>query len=604
LRILGISALYHDSAAVLYVDGELIAASQEERFTRIKHDERFPVNAINFCFEKVSFSIKDIDAIAFYDKPLLKFERILETHLSTVPKGLASFVTSMPIWMKEKMFFKKHLKRELKKVGLINWKKTELLFPEHHLSHGASAYYPSGFEDAAIVTIDGVGEWATTSISKGIGNQITVLKEIHFPHSLGLLYSAFTSFLGFKVNSGEYKLMGLAPYGNQNSKRTQDFISKIKSKLVSIKADGSFQLNLEYFAFTYSNSMCNYKKWTKIFGLEQRKELMQITNSYCDLAFAIQRVTEEIVLGLVKQAKKITGSENLCLAGGVALNCVSNGVIRRSNDFQYIYISPASGDAGGALGAALAANHIYYGKMKRGSYSPFSGPSFSKCQIKNELERLNANFKKVEDVCAETASLINAQKVVGWFQDEMEFGPRALGNRSILGDPRNPEMQRRINLKIKFREGFRPFAPSVMRELVSKYFEFEGESPFMLFVHKLKTNLFFDNIPSSIRERLYGKVCDYPAITHVDNSARIQTVSELDNPKYYSLLKAFYEVSGCGMLVNTSFNVRGEPIVCSPYDAYRCFMETNMDVLAIGDYLLLKEDQPIWEKDKNKFKLD
>lgn len=604
MKILGISALYHDSAAVLYVDGDLVAAAQEERFTRIKHDKCFPVNAINFCFEKVPFSIREIDAIAFYDKPLLKFERILETHLSTVPKGFVSFVTSMPIWMKEKMFFKKHLKTELKKVGQINWKKTELLFPEHHLSHGASAYYPSGFEDAAIVTIDGVGEWATTSISRGTGNQITILKEIHFPHSLGLLYSAFTSFLGFKINSGEYKLMGLAPYGNQNSQRTQDFIRIIKSKLVSIKADGSFQLNLKYFAFTYSTSTCNYNKWSEIFGLKQRKYLAPITNPYCDLAFAIQRVTEEIMLGLVKQAKKITGSKNLCLSGGVALNCVSNGVIQRSNDFEKIYIQPASGDAGGALGAALAANHIFYNKIKRGSYSSFSGPIFSNHQIQNELERLNANFIKVEDVCADTASLINAQKVVGWFQGEMEFGPRALGNRSILGDPRSSEMQKRINMKIKFRESFRPFAPSVIRELVSGYFEFEGESPYMLFVHKLKSNLFIDNRSPSIKERLSSKICDYPAITHVDNSARIQTVSDLDNPKYYSLLKAFEKISGCGMLVNTSFNVRGEPIVCSPYDAYRCFMETNMDVLAVGDYILLKQDQPIWIKSENKFKLD
>ncbi len=604
MKILGISGLYHDSAAVIYLDGELIAAAQEERFTRIKHDERFPVNAIKYCLKETSFLLEDIDAIAFYDKPLLKFERILETHLSMAPKGLVSFITSMPIWMKEKMFFKKLLKNELKKVGKINWKHTKLLFPEHHLSHSASTYYPSGFQDAAILTVDGVGEWATTSISEGCGNEITVLKEINFPHSLGLLYSSFTSFLGFKVNSGEYKLMGLAPYGHENSKRTQKFIKAIKSQLISIKNDGSFQLNLKYFKFTYSNKTCNYKKWTELFALKKRAYNAEITQSYCDLALAIQKVTEEVMLGLVKEAKKLTNSKNICLAGGVALNCVVNGVIQRSGLFEKVYVQPASGDSGGALGAALATNHIYYKNIKRGRYSVFSGPDFSNNKIQDELNTLNATYIKSNDIYIDTAKFIDNQKVVGWFQGKMEFGPRALGNRSILGDPRNYEMQKRINLKIKSREGFRPFAPSVIREDVGDYFEYRGESPYMLFVHKVKGAFSNDLDAVNIMNRLASKICDFPAITHVDNSARIQTVTELDNSKYYSLLKAFKKESGCGMIINTSFNVRGEPIVCNPYDAYRCFMETNMDVLVIGDYVLLKEDQPHWVKPENKFKLD
>ena len=603
MKILGISGLYHDSAAVLYSNGELIAAAQEERFTRVKHDASFPINSINFCLREASFSLQEIDAIAFYDKPLLKFERILETHISMAPKGLVSFVKSMPIWMKEKMFFKKLLKDNLRKVGQINWKHTKLLFPEHHLSHGASAYYPSGFDEAAILTVDGVGEWATTSISKGCRNEITVLKEINFPHSLGLLYSSFTSFLGFKVNSGEYKLMGLAPYGDKNSKRTKKFLQLIKSEIISMKPDGSFQLNLEYFKFTYSNKTCNYKKWTKLFGLKQVELNYQLTQPYCDLALAIQTVTEEVMLGLVKQAKMLTNSKNICLAGGVALNCVMNGVVQRSGYFENVFIQPASGDAGGALGAALATHHIYFNQVKRGAYSVFLGPSFCNQKIQETLENVNANYSKSRNIYIDTAKFIDNQKVVGWFQGSMEFGPRALGNRSILGDPRNVNMQNHINLKIKFREGFRPFAPSVIREDVSKYFEYNGESPYMLLVHDVRGNFYIDVKAQSITTKLASKRCDFPAITHVNQSARIQTVTELDNPRYYALLNAFKEKSGCSIIVNTSFNIRGEPIVCNPYDAYRCFMETDMDVLSIGDFILLKEHQPHWVKTKKNYKL-
>ena len=603
MKILGISGLYHDSAAVLYSNGELIAAAQEERFTRVKHDSSFPINSIKFCLREASFSLQEIDAISFYDKPLLKFERIIETHISMAPKGLVSFVKSMPIWMKEKMFFKKLLKDNLRKVGKINWKHTKLLFPEHHLSHGASAYYPSGFDDAAILTVDGVGEWATTSISKGCRNEITVLKEINFPHSLGLLYSSFTSFLGFRVNSGEYKLMGLAPYGDKNSKRTKKFIQLIKSDIISIKLDGSFQLNFEYFKFTYSNKTCNYKKWTKLFGLKKVELNSELTQPYCDLALAIQTVTEEVMLGLVKQAKMLTNSKNICLAGGVALNCVMNGVVQRSGYFENVFIQPASGDAGGALGAALATHHIYFNQVKRGSYSVFLGPSYSNQEIQETLDSLNANYCKSENIYTDTAKFINDQKVIGWFQGSMEFGPRALGNRSILGDPRSVNMQNHINLKIKFREGFRPFAPSVIRDDVSKYFEYNGESPYMLLVHNVRGDFHIDDKAQSITAKLASKRCDFPAITHVNKSARIQTVTQLDNPRYYALLNAFKEKSGCSIIVNTSFNIRGEPIVCNPYDAYRCFMETDMDVLSIGDFILLKEHQPHWVKTKKNYKL-
>lgn len=606
MNILGISGLYHDSAAVVYVDGELISAAQEERFTRVKHDESFPINAIEFCLKRASLEIKDIDYVSFYDKPLLKFERILETHMWMAPKGLISFISSMPIWMKEKMFFRKVLKSNFKKLGKVDWRKTKILFPEHHLSHAAGAYYPSGFYDAAILTVDGVGEWTTTSICKGNENDISVLKEINFPHSLGLLYSAFTSFLGFKVNSGEYKLMGLAPYGDPNSEKTKHYISKIKSNLISIKTDGSYQLNLDYFKFTFSNKTFNNRKFQELFGFGRRKVEDELTQDYCDLAIAIQKVTEEVMLGLAKEAKRLTGSSNLCLSGGVALNCVANGVIQRSGLFENIFIQPASGDAGGALGAALAAKHIFLNDKSSSekSFSVYSGGSYTNKEIENELIKVKAVFNKSDSIENDTALLLKKQKVIGWFQGAMEFGPRALGNRSILGDPRSSEMQKVINLKIKFREAFRPFAPAVLEEDVSEYFEFEGKSPYMLLVDKVNGVVKQNGNGISLIDRLEGKTCDFPAITHVDGSARIQTVSKNDNIKFYKLLKEVKKETGYGMVVNTSFNVRGEPIVCTPYDAYRCFMETNMDVLVIGDYLLVKENQPTWVKAKKKFKLD
>ena len=606
MNILGVSGLYHDSAAVIYVDGVLVAAVQEERFTRKKHDESFPINSIQFCLNKASIEIGDIDYVSFYDKPLLKFERILETHLSMAPKGIVSFINSMPIWMKEKMFFKKVLKDNFKKIGKVNWKKTKILFPEHHLSHAAGAYYPSGFKNAAILTVDGVGEWATTSICVGSDNDISVLKEINFPHSLGLLYSAFTSFLGFKVNSGEYKLMGLAPYGDRNSEITKLYISQIKTELISLKNDGSYQLNLDYFKFTYSNKTCDNRKWNHLFGLKNRSEGDEITQKHCDLAIAIQEVTEQIMLGLAKEAKRLTGASNLCLSGGVALNCVANGVIQRSGLFEHVFIQPASGDAGGALGAALSVKHIYLGNVSNSkkSFSVYSGSEFLKEEIRNELQNLKAVFKEVPNIESVTAAELRKHKVIGWFQGKMEFGPRALGNRSILGDPKSPEMQKMINLKIKFREGFRPFAPAVLNEEAADYFDFKGDSPYMLLVQKVREWKAFEYNYNSLIERLENKVCDFPAITHVDGSSRVQTVTEEGNQKFYKLLKEVKKEMGYGMVINTSFNVRGEPIVQSPYDAYRCFMETNMDVLAIGDFILLKEDQPNWIKPKKQFNLD
>ncbi len=602
--ILGISGLYHDSAAVLLKDGEIIAGAQEERFTRVKHDEQFPVEAIKFCLKNAGISLNQVDAVAFYDKPLLKFERILESHLAIAPKGLATFISSMPVWMKEKMFFKKLLKDHFKKIGDVNWEKTKLLFPEHHLSHAASSYYVSGFQESAILTIDGVGEWATTSICYGKENTIEVKKEINFPHSVGLLYSSFTYYLGFKVNSGEYKLMGLAPYGDENSAQTKFYIDRIKESLVSIKEDGSFQLNMSFFKFVSGKRMSNDKKWETLFSLKRRKHESEINQSHCNLALAIQKVTEELVVNLAKVAKRITNSDNICLAGGVALNCVANGVLERLGVFKNHFIQSAAGDAGGALGAALAADKIYFENHSKTNFTPYLGSGFSNDEIEAELKRFGAVFKKEENIFEETAKIIDDQNVVGWFQGRSEFGPRALGNRSIIGDPRSKEMQRKINLKIKFREDFRPFAPSVLKESVSKYFQLEDSSPYMLLVHPVIEEIKGDRTKGDISVQLNRKNCTYPAITHVDNSARIQTVSEADNPLFYKLIKAFGQLTGCDMLINTSFNVRGEPIVNSPSDACRCFMQTEMDVLVIGDFILKKQDQPKWEGDNQKIKLD
>ena len=619
MKVLGISALYHDSAASIVVNGEIIAAAQEERFTRVKQDASFPVNAIQFCLAEAGIQLSELDAVVFYDKPLLKFERLLETYFFYAPKGILSFVKSMPVWINEKMFFKKLLKQSFKKIGELDWNKTKLLFPEHHLSHAASAFFPSRFDESAILTIDGVGEWATVSISKGSGNEIKVLKEINFPNSLGLLYSSFTYFLGFKVNSGEYKLMGMAPYGDLNSKEVDNFISIIKRELITLFPDGSFRLNQRYFNYATGLRMVKDKKWQKLFGIEKRRAESIISQQHCNLAIAIQKVTEEVVLLLAKEAKRLTGLDSICLAGGVALNCVSNGVLQRSGIFSEMYIQPASGDAGGALGAALAGYYIYFKKdrsvatvkydLMKGS---FLGPSFSNKEVRDELIKRKAVFAEYEDVeslLRETAKLIDKGNVIGWFQGKMEFGPRALGNRSIIGDPRNMEMQRKINLKIKYREGFRPFAPSVLEEDVSNFFDYKGSSPYMLEVHSLKSeHKVASNLISgftTLKERLDSKECTFPATTHVDDSARIQTVSKDINRRYWRLINAFKSLTGCPMVVNTSFNVRGEPMVSNPFDAYRCFMETEMDVLVIGDFLMHKDGQPEWKSlNSKKFKLD
>lgn len=617
MKILGISAFYHDSAAALVVDGEIIAAAQEERFTRKKHDESFPVNAAIFCLQEAKISLRDIDAIVFYDKPLLKFERLLETYYGFAPKGVLSFITSIPVWIKEKLFLKKLIKDELKKVGDYDTQNIKILFPEHHLSHAASAFYPSSFNDAAILTIDGVGEWATASICKGEGNKITVLKELHFPHSIGLLYSAFTYFLGFKVNSGEYKLMGLAPYGNVDSVDVQRYVDVIKQELIDIKHDGSVWLNQKYFSYATALRMVPDKKWEKLFGFSRRKAESPLEQHHCNLGLAIQIVTEELVIKMAQEAKKITGCENLVMAGGVALNCVANGKLQKEKIFKNIFIQPAAGDAGGALGAALAAYHIYFEKERnidtsaldamKGSYL---GPAFSSAEVEQMAQHYKAKFKKFlsfSDLTETVASYLVEGNVVGWFQGRMEFGPRALGNRSIIADARNAEMQKKLNLKIKYRESFRPFAPSVLAEDVSAFFDYQGISPYMLLVHPVKKER-LNELPGNyysldLKEKLYHQRSNIPSVTHIDFSARIQTVHKETNFEYYQLLQRFKEKTGEGILVNTSFNVRGEPIVCSPEDAYKCLMRTEMDFLVIGNYIFSKIDQPVW-KEKDNWKDD
>ncbi|MCW5906961.1 MAG: carbamoyltransferase [Chitinophagales bacterium] len=619
MTILGISAFYHDSAAAIVQDGEIIAAAQEERFTRKKHDASFPVNAIKFCLKYAGKDIGKLDAIAFYDKPLLKFERLLETYYGFAPKGLASFVTSMPVWIKEKIFLKRVIHEELEQLDGYT-RKVKLLFPEHHLSHAASAFYSSPYAESAILTIDGVGEWATASIGYGKDNSITILKELRFPHSVGLLYSAFTYFLGFKVNSGEYKLMGLAPYGISDSEETTSFIRIIKDKLIDIKEDGSIHLNQEYFNYATGLRMVFDNKWEKLFGFKKRNEEDELQQQHCNLAFAIQKVTDEIVLKMAGEAKRLTGSNNICMAGGVALNCVANGHLLRSGVFQNVFVQPASGDAGGAVGAAQAAYHIYFNKERTqsntfdGMHGSYLGPEFSDLDIELGLKKFGAVYEKHErfDTVAEkTASLINQGNVVGWMQGRMEFGPRALGNRSILGDARNSEMQKKLNLKIKYREGFRPFAPSVKAEDAAVYFDLNASSPYMLLVAPVKESRrtkLPDNYASlPLMERLYYLRSDIPAVTHVDFSARVQTIHKETNPRYYLLLEKFKALTGCSVLVNTSFNVRGEPPVCTPEDAYKCFMRTEMDYLVIGNYLLAKAAQPAWKEKgdwKKEFTLD
>ncbi|MEB3339395.1 carbamoyltransferase [Okeania sp.] len=647
MNILGISAYYHDSAAALVCDGKIIAAAQEERFSRKKHDARFPQNAISYCLKEANIELLDLDKIVFYDKPLVKFERLLETYLSYAPKGFRSFLMAMPIWLKEKLYLKTLLRKELAKLG--NCKKPhlpQLMFTEHHQAHAASAFFPSPFDRAAVMCLDGVGEWATTSVWLGEGNKLTPQWEIDFPHSLGLLYSAFTYYTGFKVNSGEYKLMGLAPYGEPN------YVDLILNNLIDLKADGTFRLNMEYFNYTTGLTMTN-EKFDKLFGGSPRKAETKISQREMDIAASIQRVTEEVVLRLSRTVQKELNVENLCLAGGVALNCVANGKILRENIFKDIWIQPAAGDAGGALGAALAIWYEYCdggrdvdskdvdskdvdskdvdskdvdskdvptdvekslvrapNDMMQGAYL---GPKFADDEIREYLDAIQAKYEYLPDseLMPRLAEILNNGNVIGWFQGRMEFGPRALGGRSIIGDPRNTKMQSVMNLKIKYRESFRPFAPSVLAERVSDYFDIEHSSPYMLLVAPVQENLLIPMTEEQKQlfgiEKLNVPRSEIPAITHVDYSARIQTVHQETNARYYELIRHFEKLTGCGVIVNTSFNVRGEPIVGTPEDAYRCFMRTEMDYLVVENFLMAKTEQIPWEKDeswKQEFELD
>jgi carbamoyltransferase len=611
-NILGVSAYYHDSAAAMVINGVITAAAQEERFSRKKHDARFPVSAVRYCLSEAGIKITDLDYVVFYDKPFLKFERLLETYLGFAPRGLRSFIAAMPVWIKEKLFLKNTLKKEL--AALADCKTSQvppLLFTEHHQSHAASAFFPSPFEDAAVLCLDGVGEWATTSAWHGEGNRLTPLWQIDFPHSLGLLYSAFTYYTGFKVNSGEYKLMGLAPYGKPS------FVDLIMDNLLDLKEDGTFRLDMDYFDYATGLTMTN-RRFNELFNGPPRKRESEITRREMDLARSIQVVTEEVVMRLANTIQKETNAENLCLAGGVALNCVANGRILRNGPFKKIWIQPAAGDAGGALGAAIAAWYQYgnHERTTNGSdkmQGAYLGPSFSEDKIKTFLDSISAPFKHIPDneLLPRLAEILDQGKVVGWFQGRMEFGPRALGGRSILGDPRNSDMQSVMNLKIKHRESFRPFAPSVLAERVSDYFDMDVESPYMLIVapvrEEIKTRVAGDEKEKFGIEKLKIIRSELPAVTHVDYTARIQTVHKETNPRYHALLSRFHERTGCGALINTSFNVRGEPIVCTPEDAYRCFMRTEMDYLAIENFLLDKKDQPCREKDdswKTEFELD
>ena len=612
MKILGISAFYHDSAAALIDNGEIVAAAQEERFTRKKHDPNFPSNAVKYCLEYGGTTINELDAIVFYDKPLLKFERLLETYYTFAPKGLRSFITAIPVWIKEKMFLKRLINEELEKIGYDKKKPIKILFPEHHLSHAASAFYPSAYEKAAILTIDGVGEWATASICSGEGNKVTILKELRFPHSLGLLYSAFTYFLGFKVNSGEYKLMGLAPYGNPSSPEVDKYVETIKKELIEVKEDGSIWLDQKYFDYATGLKMVNEGEWERMFGMKTRKPEDPLEAHHCNLGLAIQRVTEEVVVKMAKEAKRLTGADYLCLAGGVALNCVSNGKLQKANVFKEVFIQPAAGDAGGALGAALTAYYIYFDQKRVINYTQdamsgsYLGPTFSDLDVELVSKKYKAAFKKFdnfEELTKEVAQILADGNVVGWVQGRMEFGPRALGARSILGDPRNAEMQKKLNVKIKYRESFRPFAPSVLAEKVGEYFDYDGISPYMLLVHPVKESrrkpLPKDFDGFDLRNKLYYLRSDLPSITHIDFSARIQTVHKQTNPRYYQLISDFEKLTGYGVIVNTSFNVRGEPIVSTPNDAYRCFMRTEMDYLVVGNYVFDKRQQPEWQDTDN-----
>ncbi|MGI0118862.1 carbamoyltransferase family protein [Zooshikella sp. RANM57] len=590
--ILGISAYYHDSAATLLKDGRILCALQEERFSRVKHDAGFPVNAIKMSLSLAGIHLSDVDCVVFYDKPLLKFERLVESYLAYAPKGWLSFKTSMPIWLKEKLYLKKEIKQQLSRIAEEKFK-GKLLFSEHHLSHAASAFYPSPFEKSVILCLDGVGEWATSSAWLGEKEKITPLWQINFPHSIGLLYSAFTYFTGFKVNSGEYKLMGLAPYGEAK------YSNLIREKIIEIKEDGSYKLNMEYFDYVTGLRMTN-DSFSKLFNAEPRKSDQPIRQLDLDIAASIQEVTEDVVLKLACTINKEEPTNSICLAGGVALNCVANSALLNNGPFSNIWIQPASGDAGGSLGAALALWHLHFKKErsindKDSMRGAFLGNSYTVAEITQYLDSLNAVYsvKSEEELCIDVANEINNQNVIGWYQGAMEFGPRALGGRSIIGDPRSPEMQMKMNMKIKFRESFRPFAPSVLEEYAEDYFNFSQISPYMLFTAPIKEN-HRKNIPEYVKglELLNIEKSDVPAITHADYSARLQTVNKETNPKFHKLISSFYQLTGIPMVINTSFNVRGEPPVCSPQDAFECFMATDMDILVLEQAVIYKNKQP------------
>ena len=609
--ILGISSYYHDSAATIIIDGKIIAAAQEERFTRIKHDSTYPFNAVNFVLDYAKIKLSEVDSIIFYEKPFLKFERLLETYVAFAPKGFKSFIKAIPIWLKEKLFQKNLLINHLKEHDNNFNDENKILFSEHHLSHAASAFYPSPFEEAIVLTADGVGEWATTTVAIGKANNLEIKKEIHFPHSLGLLYSAFTYYTGFKVNSGEYKLMGLAPYG------VPIYEDKIINKLIDIKEDGSFHLDQTYFNYATGLTMTN-KKFNNLFGQNPRDSKKEkLTQFHMDIAASIQKVTEDIMIKLVKSLKKEFNISNLCLAGGVALNCVANGKILKEKIFDNIWVQPAAGDAGGSLGAALALWHIEENNPRvvsltddmQGSYL---GPEYTQKQIENELDKMGAVYevKNEEDLLSQTAEDLSSGEAIGWFQGRMEFGPRALGNRSILGDPRSSKIQKNLNLKVKYRESFRPFAPSILKEDLAEWFDISVDSPYMLMVSNINNNKTIEM--NEVQKKLFGidklniKRSEIPAVTHVDYSARIQTVHKETNEKYYKLIKKFKEKTNCPLVVNTSFNVRGEPIVNTPLDAFNCFMGTKLDKLIIGNCYLEKQSQDVsLKKDyKVEFELD
>ena len=611
MRIVGISAFYHDSAVALVADGEIVAAAQEERFTRKKHDAGFPRHALEYCLAEAGISLDQVDLVAFYDKPFLKFERLLETYLAFAPRGFESFKMAIPIWLREKLFLKDLLHNQLKQHRPdFNWDKG-LVFSEHHLSHAASAFFPSPYSSAAVLTLDGVGEWATSSLALGRDNRLEVIKEIHFPHSLGLLYSAFTYYIGFRVNSGEYKLMGLAPYGEPR------YAGVILDKLVDLKADGSFRLDLDYFNYCVGLTMTN-SRFDALFGQPPRTPEQLLTPFHMDIAASVQQVTEEILLRMTRAVARETGERNLCLAGGVALNCVANGKVLRDAKFENIWIQPGAGDAGGAIGAALGAYHLYCGQPRRthpgldGMRGSYLGPQFAQPEIERQLKAAGAKFDVVDDaaVIAQAVDALAAQKALGWFQGRMEFGPRSLGARSILGDPRSPGMQKLLNLKVKYRESFRPFAPAVLREDVSDWFELDHDSPYMLLVAGVKPER--RRAMTEAESKLFGieklnvPRSEIPAVTHIDYSARVQTVHRETNPRFHELLGAFKQRTGCPVLVNTSFNVRGEPIVCTPEDAFRCFMGSDIETLVIGNCVMQKERQnPALKLDyKNAFELD